>query len=81
MSSIPACRGIGHSFATAARRSPDISAFQAKGSKLIVYQGWADPVVNPLDTINYYNAAMTKQGLQASMDGFFRLFMVPGMGH
>jgi feruloyl esterase len=61
--------------------NPDISAFKANGSKLITYQGWADPVVNPLDTIAYYNAVLAKQGSQAEMDNFFRLFMVPGMGH
>jgi feruloyl esterase len=61
--------------------NPDISAFKANGSKLITYQGWADPVVNPLDTVAYYNAVLAKQGSQAEMDKFFRLFMVPGMGH
>jgi len=32
--------------------STDISAFKARKGKAIVYQGWADPVVNPQDTIN-----------------------------
>ena len=55
--------------------NPDISAFKANGSKLITYQGWADPVVNPLDTIAYYNAVLAKQGSQAETDNFFRLFI------
>jgi len=61
--------------------NPDISAFKAHGGKLITYQGWADPVVNPLDTINYYQQVNALQGSQAQTDSFFRLFMVPGMGH
>jgi len=63
------------------QRNPDISAFKARGGKAIVYQGWADPVVNPKDTIAYYNAVQTLQGSQKEMDSFFRLFLVPSMGH
>jgi feruloyl esterase len=59
----------------------DIGAFKAHGGKLITYQGWADPVVNPLDTIAYYDKVRAQQGSQQSVDAFFRLFMVPGMGH
>jgi len=33
-----------------------------------VYQGWADPVVNPQDTINYVEQVKTKQGTQAELD-------------
>ena len=61
--------------------NPDISAFKAHGGKLLTYQGWADPVVNPLDTIAYYNKVLALQGSQAAQDSFFRLFMAPGMGH
>ncbi len=61
--------------------NPDISAFKAGGGKAIVYQGWQDPVVNPIDTIAYYEQVRALQGSQAETDGFFRLFLVPGMGH
>lgn len=61
--------------------NPDISAFKAAGGKAIVYQGWQDPVVNPIDTIAYYDQVKARQGSQAETDEFFRLFMVPGMGH
>jgi feruloyl esterase len=60
--------------------NPDIAAFKARGAKAIVYQGWQDPVVNPLDTIAYYDKVNTAQG-SAATDEFFRLFVVPGMGH
>jgi feruloyl esterase len=59
----------------------DISAFKASGGKLITYQGWADAVVNPLDTIAYYEKVRTAQGSQQATDDFFRLFLAPGVGH
>ncbi len=60
---------------------PDISAFKANGGKAIVYQGWQDPVVNPADTIAYYDQVKALQGSQEETDKFFRLFFAPGMGH
>ena len=59
----------------------DLAAFRRRGGKAIVYQGWADPVVSALDAIAYYERVRTAQGSQSATDSFFRLFMVPGMGH
>ena len=61
--------------------SPDLAAFARAGGKAIVYQGWQDPVVNAFDTIAYYERVRARQGSQRATDDFFRLFMVPGMGH
>lgn len=61
--------------------NPDVSAFKARGGKAIVYQGWQDPVVNAIDTIAYYEKVRSHQGSQQEIDRFFRLFLVPGMGH
>lgn len=60
---------------------PDLSAFQKHGGKLLMYQGWADPVVPPEDTIQYLESVQRKMGGPASTSSFVRLFMVPGMGH
>jgi feruloyl esterase len=60
---------------------PDIAAFKARGGKLITYQGWADPVIGVLDTIGYYDKVTARQGSLAQTQSFFRLFVVPGMGH
>jgi len=60
---------------------PDLTRFKASGGKVLVYQGWQDPVVNALDTIAYYEHVRSRQGSQARTDDFFRLFLVPGMGH
>ena len=59
----------------------DLSAFKARGGKAIVYNGWQDPVVNPLDTISYYERLTALQGSREEAETFFRLFLVPGMGH
>ncbi|HXE63023.1 MAG TPA: tannase/feruloyl esterase family alpha/beta hydrolase [Bryobacteraceae bacterium] len=57
----------------------DLRPFRANQGKLILYQGWADPVVPPEDTIQYFDAVQRAVGGRSS--DFARLFMVPGMGH
>jgi feruloyl esterase len=58
--------------------SPDLSAFERHGSRIILYHGWADPVASATDTIAYYQrmAAATPHPANFSV-----LFLVPGMGH
>jgi feruloyl esterase len=59
--------------------NPDLSAFKARGGKLILYHGWNDTAISPGNTINYYNSVLAKLGQK--QDNWIRLFMVPGMGH
>jgi feruloyl esterase len=59
--------------------NPDLSAFKARGGKLILYHGWNDTAISPGNTINYYNSVLSKMG--SKQDNWIRLFMVPGMGH
>jgi feruloyl esterase len=61
--------------------APDLTAFEAKGGKLILYHGWADQGVSPLNTLDYYAQVHTRQGGLDKVRGWFRLFMVPGMFH
>ncbi len=58
--------------------SPDLSAFARHGGRIILYQGWADPVVSAADTIAYYQRMSAATPTAAS---FSALFLVPGMGH
>jgi Tannase and feruloyl esterase len=60
--------------------NPDLTAFQKRGGKLIIYHGWSDAAIPALSTVNYYNEVVAKVGATQS-DSFVRLFMVPGMGH
>jgi hypothetical protein len=58
---------------------PDMSKFQARGGKLIIYHGWSDAAIPPTNAIEYYKSVQAKMGAKA--DSFVRLFMVPGMQH
>lgn len=59
---------------------PDLSAFKARGGKVIMLQGLTDTAVSPNGTIQLYNS-MTKTMGQKAVDGFIRFYTVPGMGH
>lgn len=58
---------------------PDLSAFQARGGKIVMYFGWADPALTPFMGVDYYEKVEEHMG--AATPNFFRLFMVPGMFH
>ena len=54
--------------------------FAAHGGKLILYHGWNDPGISPLNSINYYENVLATMG-KPQADSFLRLYMVPGMQH
>lgn len=58
---------------------PDLSAFTRRGGKLIIYQGWNDPAIPAVETIEYYEQVQRHIGPDDGSQ--VRLFMVPGMGH
>ena len=60
---------------------PDLSEFKANGGKLISYHGWADPLVTANLAVSYYETVVAQQGSLDETTEFYRLFMVPGMGH
>jgi len=57
----------------------DLSAFKARGGKLLLYHGWNDTAISPENTINYYQNVLNKMG--PKQDAWMRLYMVPGMNH
>jgi feruloyl esterase len=59
---------------------PDLSAFRARGGKLIIYHGWADEQVTPFESLDLYSHIVARHG-QAGTDGFLRMFMMPGLSH
>ncbi len=67
---------VGHSLDAV---NPDLRPLQRRGGKLLLYHGWSDPDISPLNTINYYNQVSETVGKETSQ--FVRLFMVPGMNH
>jgi feruloyl esterase len=58
---------------------PDLAKFKARGGKLLLYHGWADPGPAPQNTINYVSSITKKLG--GSQEDWMRLFLMPGMGH
>ena len=70
---------------------PDLRPFKQHGGKIIHYHGWADPVIPPRSSINYYESVIAAQRSEARQDHgdrsleetqeFYRLFMAPGMVH
>ncbi|WP_439486432.1 tannase/feruloyl esterase family alpha/beta hydrolase [Blastomonas fulva] len=60
--------------------NPDISAFVARGGKLLHYHGWADQSVVPASSLRYATEVSALKASQA-VDRAYRLFMVPGMNH
>ena len=58
----------------------NLTAFKARGGKLILYHGWNDPAISALNTVNYYNDVVSKRGARETK-AFTRLYMVPGMQH
>jgi tannase/feruloyl esterase len=58
----------------------EMKGFRARGGKLIIYHGWSDAAISPLNSINYYTSVVEKMG-KPQADSFVRLYMVPGMQH
>jgi feruloyl esterase len=59
---------------------PNLKAFSARGGKLILYHGWNDAALPPVNTINYYQSVVAKLG-QRQTNSFVRLYMAPGVQH
>ena len=68
-----------HSWIFDTAQDAQLTAFKARGGKLMFAHGLADPIFSPLDTIDYYQRATATQGAPAQ--DFARLFLIPGMGH
>jgi len=56
----------------------DLSALKAKGKKLIVWHGWADPALTALATVRYHDDVRERD---AAAGDYFRLFLMPGVLH
>lgn len=77
--------------------STDLGEFRGHGGKLLMYHGWADPLIPSQSSINYFLALVGNEGQGVQPVGFFdhgngnpalrrtqsyaRLFMVPGLYH
>ncbi|OAP64932.1 hypothetical protein AYL99_00904 [Fonsecaea erecta] len=66
--------------------NPDLSAFHARGGKIITWHGTSDEAIMPGQTQQYYDEVLRRFGGSHSDNGshvrdFYRLFLVPGVQH
>jgi hypothetical protein len=69
--------------------NPDLRSFRAHGGRLIQYHGWGDAAISPISSIEYYESVRAflatypdpRSDSSKPEQDFYRLFMVPGMGH
>jgi feruloyl esterase len=74
--------------------SPDLRRFARAGGKMLIYHGWADPLIPTYNTLEYYDGLLDffghgHRGRRDDRDDealervqrFARLFLIPGMGH
>jgi hypothetical protein len=64
--------------ATLSPTSPDLSAFRARGGKLLMFHGWADSGLSPFMSIAYVDRVLAAD--PAAADDV-RLFLLPGVLH
>jgi feruloyl esterase len=62
-------------------RNPDLKAFFARGGKLLMYHGWADPQISPLNATAYFEQVVKASGGASKINGSYRMFLAPGMAH
>jgi len=61
--------------------SLDLSEFERHGGKLLQWHGWADSLITPLGSIDYYERVTAAQQVPAKTQDFYRLFLAPGVDH
>ena len=59
---------------------PDLKEFFGRGGKLLMFHGWSDQLIAPLNSVNYYDGVLKEVGTAKAEDSI-RLFMIPGMAH
>ncbi len=61
--------------------SPDLRAFKERGGKMIIVHGWADVLISPVSTINWFNEMTEFMDGEEAVKDFAQLYLVPGMHH
>jgi hypothetical protein len=59
----------------------NLNTLSGHGGKLIFFHGVSDPWFSALDTLDYYERVVKRNGGLDQVRGWSRLFLSPGMGH
>ena len=62
-------------------RDATLAGFRARGGKLLIFHGTADPIFSALESIDYYQRLSRNNGGPDAAARWARLFLVPGMNH
>ena len=67
---------------------PNLSAFRARGGRLLQYHGWYDQLIAPQNSIDYFESVVAHFGgvkdraaALRDVQTFYRLFMMPAVAH
>jgi hypothetical protein len=61
---------------------PNLAPFRKRGGKVLMWHGWADQLIVPEGTIDYYDRVTRRLGGgYGRTQQFARLFMAPGVAH
>jgi pimeloyl-ACP methyl ester carboxylesterase len=62
-------------------KNVELSAYRARGGKLVIVHGVSDPIFSANESIDYYNRLVAADRGSVQAGSFARLFLVPGMTH
>jgi len=68
-------------FANINTDNPDLTAFNNRKGKLLLYHGLTDNLIAPQGSDNYYTRVMAAMGGATETQKFFRYFKIPGLAH
>ena len=61
--------------------NPDLSAFRDHGGRIVLWHGWADQLITPEGTIDYYKRVLQQMGGAQKASQFLEFFLAPGVAH
>ena len=62
-------------------RDASLTPYKARGGRLMILHGMADPIFNMNDSIDYYERLSANNGGVAATQSFARLYAIPGENH
>jgi len=68
-------------FANINTDNADLTAFNERAGKLLLYHGLADNLIAPQGSINYYTRVADGMGGFSEIQKFFRFYLIPGFPH